>query len=1444
MPDSSVDRDPLDRLAEEFVDRYRAGERPSLTEFADRLPDRADEVRELFPALVEMEQLKATLPDPIPSYPGDGRPMPERVGEFRILRRIGVGGMGVVYEAVQESLGRRVALKLLPLEAVADPKRLERFRREAKAAARLHHTNIVPVFGTGEADGRHFYAMQFISGHSLDAVIDELKRLKEGSTTTRPATGVANAIVTGTFARSPSTNGKRSGSTPDEDQSGTQKFAAPPVAPQPDGPLLLSDNGPVSSPSLTDGGRAYWTTVARLGAQVADALSYAHAQGVLHRDIKPANLLLDLRGTVWVADFGLAKSNDADDLTHAGDIIGTIRYMAPERFEGTGDHRADVYALGLSLYELLTLRPAFEAPTRAKLVEQVLAANPIKPRHINPAIPRDLETIVLKAITRDPAGRYQSTAEMADDLRRFLDDRSILARRATPAERVWRWCRRNPAVAGLISAVLIVSTAGAVVATGFALHAEEQRAMAERREKEGREKLLQSLIAEARAGKNSRRVGQRFNTLNTIWQATQLARELERPTETFDELRNLAASALALPDVRLIGEFDDPGKVWSIDAVRRQVAYQHADGSGRILRWTDGVEVRITSSESALELATFSLDGRELFASEKVGRLKSWNLDTGEERVFEGELAQSGGGAISDGLRFSRYGGRMLLTRCIEGVGTWVSVYDTSTLRRLFHRLFPSNDYYKGYWAVALSPDGTRLATTDGGYGDPARRAVKVVEVESGRVEREFPLDDSAFCPEWVDDATLAVGLWNRCIVRVYSIITGASLREFRDLGSGEPMSMASWSGQVLAVCSNWSLGQNLWNPHTGEIILRGGPRMNASLPDGRLVAWEFVGGKCRIWVLEPSPVFRKLAPHPDGYRVTENRDMDTHPDGRLIALGTNVGVTVIDQPTGQRVAVLPIGLIHGVRFHPTEGDLFTSSFHGLFRWPVRQAGRSVTFGPPLLIQQSFGGLHKFNFLSGGQQLVAAHFNHLRRSGVSGDPARLPFYYGPMNDVRWCKSNPDGRLIRGEQHANGVHFTFDAVTGRPSESGPADWAYEPTHPYTYRVENIHLLKVLSADGQQEMVTLEHPDLTGYKWAHPCPDPGRVLLVSTEDSVVVEWDLRQLRKHLAAIGLDWDAPPLPPGPPAGRFDIPPLTGRVIDGHLATNATARAAANREADVLTLLHNPFDASAHYRLGVQARVAGRYAQALNHLNLALLVRPDHEGALSHRALVSQIQGRHEQAVADATKALAGGSNDPATRMIRARSLMSLGRFSEAVADLSAVHTIYPNGWEALELRAACYAALRDEKAAIADRAAAASILATATSTQLNNTAWRLVHGPPDARDPKRALELIQLAVSRDPNISTYLNTLGVVQYRNGLFKEAVRTLEKNLATSRGASDAFDLYFLAMCHHRLGDHGKAKEYFDMAVSWDREKRSSLSPHDTVELSEFRDEAAELLGIK
>ena len=357
--------------------------------------------------------------------------------------------MGVVYEALQVSLGRHVALKVLPQKLLVAAHTRQRFEREAKAAAKLHHTNIVPVFGVGEQDGMPYYVMQFIQGRGLDLVLEELKKQQPGankrvgdSTVDMDqgdvsAAQVARSLLTGRFVLATDVHLAQD-SDPAEPRLDRHAAAeAKPSAsagtasavsvareiPDATAPVAIPTAGPPSnkvslpiSPSAPAGAApgsgskplTYWQGIARIGFQVADALEYSHKQGVLHRDIKPSNLLVDLGGTVWITDFGLAKADDQENLTQTGDILGTVRYMPPEAFEGSADARGDIYALGLTLYELLSLRPAFDERDRNRLIKQVTAEEPARLDLLVPSAPRDLVTIIHKAIERNPADRYPS----------------------------------------------------------------------------------------------------------------------------------------------------------------------------------------------------------------------------------------------------------------------------------------------------------------------------------------------------------------------------------------------------------------------------------------------------------------------------------------------------------------------------------------------------------------------------------------------------------------------------------------------------------------------------------------------------------------------------------------------------------------------------------------------------------------------------------------------------------------------------------------------------------------------------------------------------------------------------------------------------------------------------------------------------------------------------
>jgi len=456
MGDHNTERDPLEVLAAEYMERLRQGQCPSIEEYTARHPGLAEEIRDLFPTIAVTEQLKSRQARSSGGRAALGAARPERLGDFRLIREIGRGGMGVVFEAEQESLRRRVAVKVLPRQVLLDEKQLRRFEREARIAANLHHTNIVEVFGVGEQDGFHYYVMQYIRGVGLDAVIPLLaKRVcSQGSIGEESAPAPATLAV--------------------PEDSITEAAVSQ---------LLGGEAGRRADGRL---GPQYWESVARIGLQAAGALNYAHKQGTLHRDIKPANLLLDPQGTVWLADFGLAKAAQSEDVSLSNDVVGTLRYMAPEQFRGNTDHRSDIYSLGLTLYELLTLRPAYEEADPNRLIQRI-TQEPLSGLGIgNREIPRDLETIILKAINHEVSQRYQSAEAMAEDLRCFLEDRPIQARRVGPVERLGRWCRSNQRVASLAGTSLFLLVLVAVVAsvgyvrTTRALHGEAlQRANAQ-----------------------------------------------------------------------------------------------------------------------------------------------------------------------------------------------------------------------------------------------------------------------------------------------------------------------------------------------------------------------------------------------------------------------------------------------------------------------------------------------------------------------------------------------------------------------------------------------------------------------------------------------------------------------------------------------------------------------------------------------------------------------------------------------------------------------------------------------------------------------------------------------------------------------------------------------------------------------------------------------------
>ena len=428
MADDDALSERLDALLAEFAERRRAGEAVSVDDYAARFPDLADDIRELLSTALAVENLKT--PSPALAGMQIAPPAPTQFGDLRILGEIGRGGMGVVYEAEQASLGRRVAVKVLLGHLFPDAGQVARFEREARTAASLRHPGIVTVYGVGEHEGLHYFVMELIEGVSLDRVLRQRAQPCGADTA---LTAVPGAEVVGRVSR------------------------------------FLEGEG--------SGGR--WAPAARLILSAAEALQHAHDHGVLHRDIKPGNLLVGADGRIWIADFGLARALVTDEISQPGQTAGTLRYMAPERFAGEVSVQSDVYALGLTLYELLARGPAVAESAPPVLIQHILSHRIPDLRERAPGIPRDLANIVEKAIAGDPAHRYASAHALADDLRGFLEGRPVSARPVPWTGRLWRWAKRNP-LAAAAAAVAVVSLAIATGASGLG-YVRTRRALAQAR---------------------------------------------------------------------------------------------------------------------------------------------------------------------------------------------------------------------------------------------------------------------------------------------------------------------------------------------------------------------------------------------------------------------------------------------------------------------------------------------------------------------------------------------------------------------------------------------------------------------------------------------------------------------------------------------------------------------------------------------------------------------------------------------------------------------------------------------------------------------------------------------------------------------------------------------------------------------------------------------------
>jgi serine/threonine protein kinase/WD40 repeat protein len=1303
-----------------------------------------------------------------------GRAVLPVLAGYEVLAEIGRGGMGVIYQARQLGLNRLVALKMISAGCLAGPAELARFRTEAETVARLRHPNVVQIYEVGQQQGHSYLALEFMDRGNLAAHL----------------------------------------------------------ARQPLAPRLAAD--------LTE-------TLAR-------AVQAAHDQGVIHRDLKPANVLLatpagaeppdgvvGLLGVVKITDFGLAKWLHAEPEafsseprvsatgghTISGTILGTPGYMAPEQAAGKTRHvgpAADIYSLGAILYHALTGQPPFAGATLLETLEQVRSREPVSPSRWRPGLPRDLVTICLKALAKEPSGRYASAAALADDLRRFQAGLPVRARPVMPWERAWRWCRRNPVVAGLSAGLCLLAV---ILLAAWSLNAliraQRDEALANLRraqlaEAEARrlhqEIQIREHLALAASYRRSRQSGQRFKAVAEIRAAMRLG-----PSPELEEaLRNEACGAFALPDLAFSGPLRPfPAEGYSFDFDEAHTLYARTDRKGvcSIRRVADDRELYSLAGLGKPAAPVLSPDGRFLGVIHFGVEARLWQLGrTSPARLLS-----------LSGVRFLQFHRTRPLVGLADEDGR-VVLFDLERRRPI--RDFPP-DVLTREVVLALHPTEPLVAVSSYFTGH--------VQIRNWRTGRRVAVLPQAHGPTYLawdpSGRTLAICYGEDTRIHLYD---RATWKVFRTLPSLRGGSLTFNHAGDRLVRATWGTRVQLLDVGTGQRLFETTPLGNLLTrfsPDDRRLAAGLDQGRLGIWDVGDARELRLLS-RGEGAPDAVCAAAAVHPDGRLLAAAWSDGFGLWDLESGSELAFIPFRnlpretMVKQLRFEPS-GSLLTSTPLGVLRWPVRASRWRPghwSIGPPQSLPlpysddlaQSRDGrvtVSCCRAVGSTEPFAGGWILHADRPS---QPIRLD----AGSDIGGVAISPDGRWVVTMTHAVGLAKLWDARDGRlvkqlapwgvyyawftpdgewlgtnwdghrlyrvptwePGPQARGSGVFAPRGNLTTLGTSTSVVPLLDLNTGRECARLEDPH-GGVVWPSCFTPDGTRLIILSQDPVrdIRVWDLRRLRQGLGELHLDWGGPDLPPAVPAP----------------ATRQRPSVAVD-----LGILH-------------------------------------HQLTYPHAA----------EAVLLYTLALTMLPLDPEAHLQRGRAYGRLGKTDLAVADYSMFLALTPaddpRRAEVVYRRASNYKILHHEAAYRADLLTLARLdlrgfpFPVPIAIDFHEVARALMQAP--ARDGQAAQALVcaRKAAALEPGNGSFQYTLGLACYRRARYEEAARVLEGNL--KRHARYAgLDRYFLSMSYHRLGDPAQARKYFRQAVRWQAEQEKRLDEPGRQALRAVEVEARKLLG--